>query len=202
MGQDVAHELRGTMPPDPVGVVLVLHGGGESGHEPVSWRKGAVLRMLPFAKAIERRAGGRLAVLRLKNRFHGWNGVEQTPLLDARWALDEIRARYPGLPITLIGHSMGGRVALHLMGEPEVTTVVGLAPWIKEGDPQLGRPGLRVLLMHGDDDRITDPRLTKALSEALRAQGADVTWRPVEGEGHAMLRHPLTWHREVTDFVT
>lgn len=202
MSGESEHELRGSNPPAPEGVVLVLHGGGEVGYAPMTWHRGPVLRMLPFAKAIERRAGDRLAVLRLKNRFFGWNGAEQTPLLDARWALDEIRSRYAGLPLTLIGHSMGGRVVSHLMGEPDVTTAVGLAPWISGGDPTLGRPGLRVLLMHGLDDTMTDPRLTAERAEALRAQGADVTWRPVEDETHAMLRHPFRWHREVADFVT
>ena len=190
------------MPQAPEGVVLVLHGGGEDGHQSVTWFNGAVLRMWPFAKAIERRAGDRLAVLRLKNRIYGWNGAQQSPLADARWALDQIRDRYAGLPITLVGHSMGGRVATHLAGEAGVSTIVGLAPWVEEGDPRLGRPGLRVLLMHGLNDTTTDPRRTEALGDVLRSQGADVTWRPVEGDGHAMLRHPLTWHREVADFVT
>ncbi|MEO6019801.1 MAG: alpha/beta fold hydrolase [Knoellia sp.] len=190
------------MPQAPAGVVLVLHGGGEDGHQSVTWLNGAVLRMWPFAKAIERRAGDRLAVLRLKNRIYGWNGAQQSPLADARWALDQIRDRYAGLPITLVGHSMGGRVATHLAGEAGVNTIVGLAPWVEEGDPRLGRPGLRVLLMHGLNDTTTDPRRTQALGDVLRSQGADVTWRPVEGDGHAMLRHPLTWHREVADFVT
>lgn len=168
----------------------------------MSWLKGPVVRMRPFAKAIERRADGRIAVVRLRNRHFGWNGDERTPLIDARWALDEIRGRYAGRPIALIGHSMGGRVITHLANEPDVTTVVGLAPWLTGSDPDFGQPGLRVLLMHGLDDRVTDPRRTEALSRRLRAQGADVTWRPVEGEGHAMLRHPLTWHREVAEFVT
>ncbi len=190
------------MPQAPEGVVLVLHGGGEDGHQSVTWLNGAVLRMWPFAKAIEQRAGDRLAVLRLKNRIYGWNGAQQSPLADARWALDQIRDRYAGLPITLVGHSMGGRVATHLAGEAGVNTIVGLAPWVEEGDPRLGRPGLRVLLMHGLNDTTTDPRRTQALGDVLRSQGADVTWRPVEGDGHAMLRHPLTWHREVADFVT
>ena len=197
-----SHDLKGSTPDAPEGVVLVLHGGGETGYGAVEWLGGPVLRMWPFAKAIERRAGDRLAVLRLKNRYFGWNGSDQTPLVDARWALDQIRERYAGLPIALVGHSMGGRVALHLAGEPDVTTVVGLAPWVAGGDPAHGRPGLDVLLMHGLDDRITDPRRTKAIAERLRAAGADVTWRPVEGDGHAMLRHALTWHRDVADFVT
>ena len=198
----VSHDLKGSTPDAPEGVVLLLHGGGETGYGPVEWLTGPVLRMWPFAKSIERRAGDRLAVLRLKNRYFGWNGSDQTPLVDARWALDEIRERYAGLPVALVGHSMGGRVALHLAAEPEVRVVAGLAPWVNHGDPVHGRPGLDVLLMHGVDDRITDPRKTEAMGERLRAQGADVTWRPVEGEGHAMLRHALTWHREVTDFVT
>lgn len=202
LGRLVAHDLRGTMPPGAEGVALVLHGGGESGYGPMPWWEGPVVRMRPFARAIERRAGGRLAVVRLKNRYFGWNGTEETPLVDARWALERIRDRCAGLPIALIGHSMGGRVVTHLAGERDVTTVVALAPWVEDGDPRLGRPGLRVLLMHGVDDRTTDPRRTEALGEVLRRQGADVTWRPVEGEGHPMLRHPRTWHREVAGFVT
>ncbi|MFW5470526.1 alpha/beta hydrolase [Knoellia sp. CPCC 206435] len=198
----VAHELKGSTPASPEAVVLVLHGGGETGYGPVEWMRGPVLRMWPFAKAIEHRAGDRLAVLRLKNRYFGWNGSDATPLVDARWALDQVRERYAGLPVALVGHSMGGRVALHLAGEPDVAAVAGLAPWVNGGDPVHGRPGLDVLLMHGVRDRITDPRRSKALAERLRAQGADVTWRPVDGDGHAMLRHPLTWHREVAEFVT
>ena len=198
----VAHDLRGTMPASPEGVVLVLHGGGEKGFGPMPWWEGPVLRMWPFAKAIERRAGDRLAVVRLKNRYFGWNGPEQTPLTDARWALDRVRERYACLPVALVGHSMGGRVVTHLADEPDVTTVVALAPWVEEGDPRPGRPGLRVLLMHGVDDTTTDPRRTERLGEQLSAKGADVTWRPVEDEGHSMLRHAPTWHREVAEFVT
>lgn len=198
----VAHELKGSTPDSAEAVVLVLHGGGEAGYGPVEWLRGPVLRMWPFARAIERRADGRLAVLRLKNRYHGWNGADQTPLVDARWALAQIRQRYAGLPVALVGHSMGGRVALHLADAPEVSTVVGLAPWVVGGDPVHGRAGQRILLMHGAQDRVTDPRRSKALAERLGTAGADVTWRPVEGEGHAMLRHPLTWHREVADFLT
>lgn len=202
LGKLVAHDLRGTMPDAAEGVALVLHGGGEKGFGPMPWWEGPVIRMKPFARAIEQRAGDRLAVVRLKNRYFGWNGSEQTPLADARWALDQVRARYPGLPIAMIGHSMGGRVVTHLAGEPQVTTIVGLGPWVEDGDPRLGRPGLRVLLMHGVNDRTTSPRRSEALGDELRAQGADVTWRPVEGDGHPMLRHARTWHSEVAEFVT
>ena len=31
-------ELRGHVPPDPVGVVLILHGGAEVGRMPVAWK--------------------------------------------------------------------------------------------------------------------------------------------------------------------
>ena len=44
-----------------------------------------------------------------------------------------VRMAYPGVPIALVGHSMGGRVALHLAGEADVVVVAALAPWIAAG---------------------------------------------------------------------
>ena len=111
-------ELRGHIPDEPAGVVLVLHGGADTGHRPVTWAGLAVLRMLPFAVALRHRAGSRLAVVRLKYRVKGWNGIEQDPVHDARWALERIRRILPGAPVALVGHSMGGRVALQLAGGP------------------------------------------------------------------------------------
>ena len=84
-------ELRGHVPDDPRGVVLILHGGAERSRMPVAWWRLPVLRMVPFASTIARRAGDDLAVLRLKYRVRGWNGSRQDPVHDARWALDRIR---------------------------------------------------------------------------------------------------------------
>jgi pimeloyl-ACP methyl ester carboxylesterase len=203
-------QLTGHRPParQTVGVVLILHGGGERGHHAVRPWSGPVLRMIPFAWAIRRRAkalrpdlGGDFAVLRLRNTVYGWNGDDASPLRDARRALEELATAYPGQPVTLVGHSMGGRVALRLAADPRVTAIAALAPWIPEGEGVLGSPEQRFLLMHGHLDRVTDPRRTKAYAARLIERGVRAQWRPVPGEGHAMLRSARTWHREVAEFV-
>ena len=194
-------ELRGHVPPHPDGVVLVLHGGAAASRTPMTWWRLPALRMAPFAKAIERRAGDRLAVVRLKNRVCGWNGTRQDPLQDTRWALDRIRHVLPGRPVVLVGHSMGGRVALHLSGEREVVGVAALAPWV-EYDTRQPPPGVAVLLAHGSNDRVTDPRRTDVLAKRYTLDGVDLRYVEVEGGIHSMLRYPRVWHEAVADFVT
>jgi dienelactone hydrolase len=156
--------------------------------------------MAPFASCVERRAGDRLAVLRLKYRVRGWNGTRQDPVQDARWALDRIRHVLPGVPVVLVGHSMGGRVALRLAAEPDVAGVAALAPWV-ESDSVQARPGTPVLLVHGSRDRITDPRRTAVLASRLYDRGVDVRSETIEGDSHAMMRDAGAWHRLVRDFV-
>jgi len=194
-------ELRGHVPADPEGVVLILHGGADRSREPVAWRRLAVVRMAPFASAIVRRAGDELAVVRLKNRVRGWNGTRQDPVHDARWALERIRRVLPGVPVVLVGHSMGGRVALQLSREPDVVGVAALAPWV-ESDTRQPRPGVAVLLAHGTADRITDPRRTEVLARRYADAGVAVRHVPVQGGKHAMLHDARRWHTLVAEFVT
>ena len=194
-------ELRGHVPDEPHGVVLLLHGGAESGRSVVGWWSPAVLRMVPFGLAITRRSRTDLAVLRLKYRVRGWNGRRQDPVHDARWALERIRRALPGRPIAMVGHSMGGRVALHLASEPDIVAVAALAPWVESG-PRAPGPGTKVLLVHGTHDRVTDPRRTGILAKRLAQSGVDVQHVSVEGGDHPMLRHAARWHDLVADFVT
>jgi alpha-beta hydrolase superfamily lysophospholipase len=194
-------ELRGRVPAHPVGVVLILHGGAEASRVPVAWWRLAVLRMAPFASTIRRRAGDDLVVLRLKNRVRGWNGTRQDPVQDARWALDRVRHALPGVPVVVVGHSMGGRVALHLSAEPDVAGVAALAPWV-ESDVREPRPGVAVLLMHGSSDRVTDPRRTDALARRFTERGVDLRYVRVEGGTHTMLKDAARWHDTVAAFVT
>ncbi len=130
-------------PPGPAtAVVLVLHGGRSKSHMAVHATNLALLRMRPFASSLRRagRSDG-LVVARLRYAVRGWNGAEQSPVADANWALHELQTRYPGLPIALVGHSMGGRTALYVAGHANVCAVVGLAPWIEAGDPINPWPG-------------------------------------------------------------
>ncbi len=196
-----APALRGGGQPDAEAVVLVLHGGGEQGRSPVRWTSSPTVRMMPFAWAIDRAASGRLSVVRLKNAVFGWNEQEMSPVRDARWALDQIRRVHPGRPIALVGHSMGGRVALRLAGERDVVAVVGLAPWVHESDEVRGGPGLRALLLHGDRDRTTDPRASESMARAMRARGVDAAYRTIPHSGHAMLLRAPTWHRAAATYV-
>ncbi|MBU2664275.1 lysophospholipase [Actinoplanes bogorensis] len=171
-------------------VVLVLHGGRVTGTGAAP-RGLAWARMLPFARA---GYGDGVAGWLLRNRVRGWNGAAEDPVRDARWALAEARRRHPGAPVVLVGHSMGGRVALRLAADPDVAGVCALAPWIENGDPAVR--GKAVLIAHGQRDRITDPAASAAYAARIGA-----TYVPIAHDGHAMLRRPLLWQRLVTGFV-
>ncbi|MEO7061247.1 MAG: alpha/beta fold hydrolase [Lapillicoccus sp.] len=188
-------------PADPAAVVLVLHGGQEHSTAAAGWWQLPVLRMLPIARNLVRVGDGRLAVLRIRYAVRGWNDDLASPLRDTQAALDLIAARYPGLPLVLAGHSMGGRVALHLMGDERVSAVVGLAPWIERGDAYQPHDSLQLLIVHGLSDRITSPTASRALVERLQGQGRRASFIGLSGEKHAMLRRRRTWDQLTMGFV-
>ncbi len=197
-----AATLRWTTQPDePRGVVLVLHGGRERSHRSVPPWSPALLRMLPFASAVAAAPPGGLAVVMLRYAHRGWNGVDASPVRDARRALEQVEVRHPGVPVGLLGHSMGGRVALHLGDDPRVTALVALAPWVTPADRPVSHDGLQALFMHGTRDRVTSLAASRRMARAMAELGADVTYEAVEGEGHAMLRRPRLWHRRAAEYL-
>ncbi len=138
--------------------------------------------------------------------MRGWNGEQESPLPDARWALDQIAARFGHLPVGLVGHSMGERVALRVFDHVGVHTrgvrsVAALAPWLPYGEsfPQLEDRAL--LLAQGTADRITDPAKTAELAEQLAADGGDVEMVSYRGARHAMLFPARPWHDLVAGFM-
>lgn len=183
-------------------VALVLHGGRQTSMAPVRARQLAVLRMRPFAESL-RRAGAAhgLVVARLQYLVRGWNDPHRSPVRDAESALDLLAARYPDLPVALVGHSMGARTAVYVAGHDNVRSVVGLAPWLTEDDPVAQLAGRRVLFAHGDGDRVTSPRATAAFARAAEAVAESVSYVSVSGDGHAMLRRAPLWHALSTGFV-
>ena len=182
--------------------VLVLHGGKENSHDPVTRRNPAGLRMLPITATL--RARGRrtgLLVQPVRYRYRGWNGDEASPVTDAMAALDGVRTRHGDVPVVLVGHSMGARTALRICGEDRVRAVVGLAPWTPRGEPVEQTRGRRLLLVQGDVDTVTPPGDSLAYAQRAGAAGASVARVVVRGDGHAMLRRWPTWHRLAVDLV-
>jgi dienelactone hydrolase len=176
-------------------VALLLHGGRSQSTDSVPPWSTASLRMLPFARAL-RRAGGRhgLVVARIRYQQRGWNGSAQSPVPDARSALAELGRRFPDRPIGLVGHSMGGRTAFYVADDPAVRAVVGLAPWIENGDPVAPLRDRQVLIAHGDGDRMTSPRASAAFAARLQGVARTASYVTVHGEKHAMLHRPGVWH--------
>lgn len=187
-------------PADAKAVALVMHGGAAQGRELNRAWSHNVARLLPFAWSLAWKVPGPLAVARLRFGVRGWNGAERTPVADACWALGEIRERYAGRPIAVIGHSMGGRVALHIADEKDVDLLVGLATWVEPSDP-LPTNGLRSVFIHSDRDHITSIAGPRRAVERLRGEGKDASLIRVAESDHAMLRRAGTWTGLVTETV-
>ncbi|HEX5588417.1 MAG TPA: alpha/beta fold hydrolase, partial [Acidimicrobiia bacterium] len=142
-----------------------------------------------------------LAVWSLQYGVRGWNDDERSPVPDAIWALDQVSARYGEVPVVLVGHSMGGRTAVHAAGHPRVVAVAALAPWLPAGEPYEQVAGRSVLVVHGRLDTTTSPH--GSLEWARHAATVtDRIWRvEVKRERHAMLFRAAFWHRIVTQFT-
>lgn len=185
---DRARLVAEHVPDEPAAAVLVLHGGASRrGEAAVSPAQLSVLRMIPIAQRVAHVGGEQVAVFRLLNSVRGWD-ANHSPVADVRWALGQLRQRFPSeLPVGLIGHSLGGRAALLAGGEESVRTVVALAPWLYPGDDNPALAGRRVLFVHGNQDRIASPANSARVARRLEAI-ADVSYVTVRGGKHAMLR--------------
>ena len=179
--------------------VLVLHGGQENSTVPATRRYPAYWRMIPFARDLSRAPG--VAVWQVRNTYRGWNEPDLHPVTDARRALDELRRTHPGVPVVLVGHSMGGRVGLRVADDPAVVGVCALAPWTPEGEPVAQLAGRTVLIAHGDRDRTTDPALSYTYAERAKEVTDEVARFDVRGEAHALLRRYHEWTRLVRRFT-
>lgn len=180
-------------------IALVLPGGKADSFEPAVSRQLTAARMRPFARSLARAGNARgLAVSMLRYRYRGWNGADASPTVDARWALEEIRGAHGGIPVVLIGHSMGGRTSLRIADDPSVVGVVALAPWLPGDEPVGHLGGVRALIAHGNLDFVTSPRASRRFAQRASSAGADISYQVVHGDSHAMLLRPHRWHSLTT----
>jgi alpha-beta hydrolase superfamily lysophospholipase len=176
------------VPTEPTAAVLVLHGGAGRGTAPVSPTQLSVLRMVPIAARIAAAGRGRFAVYRLLNAVRGFGA---DPLSNVRWALDEMAARHPESPVGLVGHSLGGSVALAAGRSPAsspVRVVVALAPWLGGTESVDQLRDTPTLIVHGADDRVTSCAASERFAHRARERGAPVSFVRVERGEHTMLR--------------
>lgn len=178
----------------PEAVVLMLHGGKARSSAPVDGRSASWRRSLTMQRTIApalHEAGAAVWLLRYRRR--GWNTGEDV-VADASWALEQVRRTLGKVPVVLLGHSMGARVAVHVADDPLVRGVVGLAPWWQPGEPVTALEGRHLVAAHGRRDRITSFRATAAYVERARAVAASTELRDMGSLGHYMLSGAPAWN--------
>ena len=181
-------------PGRPRAMVLVLHGGKPRSSRTIdgrsaSWRRASWLQREIAQEAHEAGVG----VWLVRYRRRGWNNGTDA-VADARWALDELRTAHGDVPVVLLGHSMGARVAVHAADDPSVVGVVGLAPWWSADDPVSTLAGRTLRAAHGRRDRITSFRETARYVERARAVADSAELQDMGALGHYMLTGSQRWH--------
>jgi predicted esterase len=187
------------------GVMLMLHGGAKTGTDVVDGRSTALRRTTLMRNALSRRVADEgLSLWLLRYGVRGWNlglGPDPSPVPDARWALDEADRAHPGLPVVMVGHSMGARTSVYVADHPAVAGVVALAPWLEARDPVAALAGKHLVAGHGSRDRITSARATQRYVDRASAVAASARFVDLGRLGHYMLRRPWVWNRFALDSV-
>ncbi len=197
----MSHPLltRYDAPGRPRALILMLHGGKPRSRQPVDGRSASWRRALWMQRSIALRAHGAGAgVWLVRYRERGWNGGTDR-VDDARWALDRVRRAHGDVPVVLLGHSMGARVAVHVADDPSVVGVVGLAPWWSADDPVHALAGRSLVAAHGRRDRITSYAETRRYVERARDVASAVTLHDMGALGHYMLAGVERWNDVAVD---
>ena len=136
-------------------------------------------------------AGVSTWLLRFSRR--GWNGGADR-IADARRGLDDVRRELGDVPVVLLGHSMGGRTAVHVADDPNVLGVVALAPWLPPGESVAALAGKSLYAAHGRRDRITSAARHRGVRASGSRGGRAAEFRDMGPLGHYLLRGRRAWN--------
>lgn len=200
----VTHDLdRLHDTPEPRVAVLFLHGGQESSRAPVRRRHASWWRVAAMGRRLGDLGEARAVTYLVRYAVRGWNDpTDPSPVRDATAALAELRELHPGLPVVLVGHSMGGRTACRVAHTPGVAGVVALAPWLPEHEPVETVRDRHLRIIHGTGDRWTSPRFSRDYARRATDVAASVTWDDLPGVGHFMFRRVEAWNAFVEESVS
>jgi pimeloyl-ACP methyl ester carboxylesterase len=185
----------------PDALVLMLHGGKDRSRDVVDSRSLSWRRTASMQRDVARRfqeAGASTWLLRFTQR--GWNGGADR-IDDARRALEDARRELGDVPVVLLGHSMGGRTAVHVADHRNVRGVVALAPWLPPGESVAALAGKRLYAAHGRRDRITSPRATAAYVQRAAVVAQVAEFRDMGPLGHYLLRGRRAWNEYAVESV-
>jgi pimeloyl-ACP methyl ester carboxylesterase len=168
-------------------VVLVLPGGDESSHRTGVSAFG-IIAAIPFVRDI-RKATRRTstAIHVLHYRYAGWNEPEAPAVADAHWAFAQLRERYGDVPVTIVAMSLGARVALRVGLEPNMHSLVLIAPWLPVDEDVTVLAGRDVLIVHGSADKEADPVASYEHAVRARIAGARIARFVLRGAGHGQV---------------
>jgi dienelactone hydrolase len=152
-----------------------------------------------LVRRLSRRFPG-LGFLEVRYRIKSWRQLERC-VEDGAAAI--AAARESGAErLALRGFSMGGAVSVHVAGEPGVSTVIALAPWLYPELDVAPLDGRRFAVLHGSLDRGLPgipgvrPELSLRGYERAKARGVDAERTVIGGAVHPIaLRTP--WGRTV-----
>jgi pimeloyl-ACP methyl ester carboxylesterase len=181
----------------------MLHGGAETDLEPVGERSLPWLRSRLMLAQLRRPLHSRgLDLWLLRYRVVGWNhghAEHPSPVPDARWALNQVRAEHGSLPVVLLGHSMGARTAVSVADDPDVRGVVGVAPWFPPGHPVDPLAGKHLVAAHGRADRVTNFSATKQFVRRAEPVASSAELVDMGDLDHYMIKGIRLWNRVARD---